>query len=557
MKYNFCFAQRPEYLDHIAGKDYDVIVIGGGVTGAGIALDAVTRGFRTLLVEQNDFASGTSSKSTKLIHGGLRYLKQFEFGLVRETGTERAIVHALAPHLVHPERMFLPIVREGSFSKWSASLAISVYDWLAGVRHKDRKRVLDKEKACDTEPLLPRSKLKAGLLYSEYRTDDARLTFEIIRKAFELGGDVLNYCQLQQLHYAQGKVVGVELKEASTGRQFRVNASAVVSAAGPWVDRIRTLDNSRKGKHLRLTKGVHLVFNRKHLPVRQAIYFDDFKGRMLFAIPRQTVTYVGTSDTDHKGPLSGLTCSDSDYDYILNAVNSYFDLPSPLTRAEVVSSWAGLRPLIAEEGKDASEVSRKDEIFVSDSGLVSIAGGKLTGYRKMASRVIDVLQERDDSLPSGKCKTEHIHLTDKPFTDYNAVKEYVSLISGKLEGSNVPEHRSEYLVFNYGHKAGTIVDQAFQSASRYPDLDVAILMAELDHCINEESCWKPADFFNRRTGMLYFEPQRLIDNFDRILDAFCRAFDWGAEMNTEQYRTAVDDVKISIPGFDPKISGPE
>jgi len=544
----FTIKTRKEELDFSSKIEFDLIVIGGGITGAGIALDAVSRGFKTLLLEKSDFASGTSSKSTKLIHGGLRYLKQFEIGLVRESGRERAVVHRLAPHLVHPEKMLLPIVNKGSFSKFTASLAVSVYDYLADVARSDRKESLDKEEASNLETLLNKENLKGAIRYSEYRTDDARLSFEIIKKARELGCHVFNYCKLDQLSYKEGKVNGVEARDMTDGARVDFKSKYVVSAAGPWVDGIRQNDHSLEGKQLRLTKGVHIVFRHEDLPVKQSVYFDDFKGRMLFAIPRWGVTYVGTTDSDYSGNLDRVVCDDKDIQYLIDSTNYMFEGIN-LQTSDIVSSWAGLRPLISEPGKKAAEVSRKDEIFESDSGLVSIAGGKLTGYRKMAKRVLDLLQNKDRNLPQSGCITDTIKLTSQPFADYQEVNSFKQHIQAKFPALVQGSVMASYLVDNYGKNSLNILESANQLLVEIEDPDQALMQAEIYASLENEACYRPEDFFIRRTGMLYFAPERLVNHFDLILDVYARYFYWDNPTKEQFKSRALTIMKDSLVPF--------
>ncbi|MGB3774593.1 MAG: glycerol kinase GlpK, partial [Leeuwenhoekiella sp.] len=380
----FSVMDRPRQIARAKTTKFDLVIIGGGVTGAGIALDAVSRGMSVCLVEKNDFASGTSNKSTKLVHGGLRYLKQMEIGLVKESGTERAIVHKLAPHLVVPEKMLLPLIEGGQYGKILTSIGLKVYDLLANVEEKDKRKMLDKEQTLTLEPLLDAENLLGGGYYAEYRTDDARLTIELLKKAAGFGALCLNYCEMDDFVYDyKGKITALKCKDHNSNVTFEIEARSFVSAAGPWVDKVRKKDNSMNNKHLHLTKGVHIVFPKEKLPVGQSLYFDVPDGRMIFAIPRGRVTYVGTTDTNYSGDLDHVVATEADANYLLDAINNTFP-DINLSIADIDSNWAGLRPLIHEEEKDPSELSRKDETFVSKSGLISIAGGKLTGYRKMA-----------------------------------------------------------------------------------------------------------------------------------------------------------------------------
>ena len=278
---NLSSQHRGSIIQNLHTGVYDLLVIGGGITGAGIALDAASRGLKTALVEKNDFSFGTSSRSTKLIHGGLRYLKQLEFGLVKEVGRERAVVHRLAPHLVVPEKMLLPLYEKRGFGSLLTSFGLKLYDWLAGVKPEDQRKMLTKSQTHGYEPLLRKDDVKGGAIYAEYRTDDARLTIEIVKTAARYGAEVMNYCKVTDFIYEAGKITGVKVGDQLGPDEFIIKAKAVVSATGPWVDELREIDHSKTGKYLHLTKGIHLVVAFEKLPVKQAIYFDVEDGRMI------------------------------------------------------------------------------------------------------------------------------------------------------------------------------------------------------------------------------------------------------------------------------------
>ena len=255
----FSATKRKEYISSLTNEELDLLVIGGGITGAGIALDAISRGLKVGLIEKSDFGSGTSSRSTKLIHGGLRYLKQLEFGIVREVGQERAILHNNAPHIVIPEKMLLPIIEGGSLGKKSTSLGLFVYDFLAGVKSDERRYMLSKSETLEQEPLLREDILKGGGVYIEYRSDDSRLVIEVMKTAVEKGAICLNYAPCKELLYENGKVVGAQFLDDISQQMHTIKAKQTINACGPWVDTIRKIDNSLKGKRLHLTKGVHIV----------------------------------------------------------------------------------------------------------------------------------------------------------------------------------------------------------------------------------------------------------------------------------------------------------
>ncbi len=500
-----CFKSqnRKKIVERIAKKNYDLAIIGGGVTGAGIALDAASRGLKTVLIEKNDFASGTSSKSTKLIHGGLRYLKQFEIALVREVGRERATVHNLAPHLVRSEKMLLPIIKDGTFGSLLTSFGLMVYDVLAGVEKADQRKMYEKEEAHKLEPLLREDLLEGGAVYAEYRTDDARLTIEILKTANRYGADMLNYAEAVDFLYTEDRISGIRWKDNLTEEEYELSASFTISAAGPWVDELRKVNNSLYGKHLHPTKGVHIVVPREKFPVKQSVYFDVPDGRMIFAIPRDRVTYVGTTDTDYYGDLNDVRTNNDDVHYLVDAVNNIFPSVS-LSVKDVESTWVGLRPLIEEEGKSASQLSRKDEIFESESGLLSIAGGKLTGYRKMAEKIVDKVAKRAVELgvETEECATDTIKLTGGPFRNAKAVNAYTKEIIEKLKPESL-EHLGDYLVSNYGKQTDEILS-IYQSRSE-KNHEVKLGLAELIFTLDQESVYTLLDFFERRTGRLYFD----------------------------------------------------
>ncbi len=516
----------------LSRKRFDVLVIGGGITGAGIALDAASRGLSVALVEKGDYASGTSSKSTKLIHGGLRYLKQLDVALVREVGQERANVHRLAPHLVQPEKMLIPIIEDGQMGKLTTSLALWVYDRLAGVAGDDRRRMLNRAEALAAEPLLRRDRVEGGALYAEYRTDDARLTVENLKTAAAFGAVSANYCEAKRLITEEGSVRGVHVLDRVGQREFELRGTVTVNAAGPWVDTIRKIDRSLEGKHIYHAKGVHLVVPHNRFPVRQSIYFDLPDGRMCFAIPRDRATYFGTTDTPFEADPNHVEVSTQDVDYLLDGVNRMF-AGLDLRPEEIESSWAGLRPLIYEEGKSASEMSRRDEIFASETGLLSIAGGKLTGYRKMSERIIDQAVERLQlDRPT---KTREIALGGNDFADFNEVLKYRYEVAALLNEVGLPVARASYLVHLYGKQVPAILDAVPPEGT--PEL--RLLLGELAFCMDREQVTELEDFVIRRTGRLYFDRTAL----DALLPELVGAFAKRQELSREAATTLLGSLR--------------
>ena len=496
--------------------EFDLLVIGGGITGAGIALDGVTRGLSVALIEMQDFASGTSSRSTKLVHGGLRYLKQLEMRIVAETGREREIVYMNALHVTEPERMLLPFHKGGTFGKLTTSAGLLVYDALAGVKKDERREMLTTEETVQMEPLLKREGLQGGGHYVEYRTDDARLTIETMKKAVQKGALCINYCKAQDFIYEDEKIIGVHAQDLLTGESVDISASVVVNATGPWVDDVRKKDELSNDKRLRLTKGIHIVVDQSHFPLRQAVYFDSPDKRMIFAIPRQGKTYIGTTDTVYEADKANPLATEEDIEYVLSTIRYMFPDVS-VERKDVESTWAGVRPLIYEDGKNPSEISRKDEIWEASSGLITIAGGKLTGYRKMAETVLDVVVKKMPLKQFGPCVTEHLPLSGGDFGSIEKFKSFIDSKTNEAELYGLTKSEGRRLVKLYGTNVDTLFTYAHAFKDNETELPIA-LQAEVFYSIHHEMALNPSDFFIRRKGDLYFNIELVKEYGEKVCD---------------------------------------
>nr|WP_025785802.1 FAD-dependent oxidoreductase [Sporosarcina sp. D27] len=531
---SFSFKQRKNIFNELSTASYDVIVVGGGITGSGITLDATTRGLKTLLVEMQDFAAGTSSRSTKLVHGGLRYLKQFEIKMVADVGKERAIVYENAPHVTHPEWMLLPFYKGGTFGKYSTSFGLRVYDFLAGVKRTERRRMLTKEEVLGHEPLLNSEGLVGGGEYVEYRTDDARLTIEVAKKAYEQGADLLNYAKVSNFIYDQsGKIKGIEVIDQLTGTKFIANGSVIVNAAGPWVEQVIEMDEKITGKSLLLTKGVHLVFDRQKLPLHQPIYFDTPDGRMIFAIPRNGKTYVGTTDTVFHENLKNPGITLEDKEYILQSITKMFPDAS-IRMSDIESTWAGVRPLIQQEGKGPSEISRKDEVWTSKTGLLTIAGGKLTGYRKMAQSITDTICKRlkAQGIESGPCVTKTLRLSGGEFKKSSVYHPYVEDCAKELTKLGLTFQDGLNIASMYGTNTNQVAELVSRviPSSRLP---LAIQLTLL-YSIEYEMAMTPVDYFMRRTGAIFFDIHWVEQWKKDVISYMKLVFNWSSEQ-TSQY----------------------
>lgn len=519
-------------IQDLEKSSFDLLIIGGGITGAGIALDAVSRGLSVALFEKGDFASGTSSKSTKLIHGGLRYLKQLEIGLVKEVGRERAILHQNAPHLVHPEDMLLPILEDGSLGTITTSMGLKVYDWLAQVNKDEKRQMLSVDETLEKEPLLQDVPLKGGAVYKEYRTDDARLVIEVLKTAVEKGAHIFNYCEVTSFQYDdQGKAIGLQATDRLEDQTVTVQGNKIVNATGPWVDELRKRDQSLNNKQLHLSKGIHLVVPYHVFPLQQSIYFDVSDDRMVFGIPRGNTTYIGTTDTHYNNDLDNPNTMEEDVRYLLDAVNAMF--PSiDMKMDDVTSSWAGLRPLIHEDGKDPSQLSRKDEMFTAPSGIISIAGGKLTGYRKMAERVVDYVAEgltQEGKKVPWYCITDHIALVGGRLSKNQTIEDYIDSRAGESKQISLDKGQVTELVYRYGTGIEDILETAFDLHPEINDPEERILYAELRYTVLNEMTTTLNDFLIRRTGMLYFNRKRAGAIYKRVAGWMANLLKWSHE----------------------------
>jgi len=404
-------AARSESMDRLERGQFDCLVIGGGISGAGVARAAAQRGQSVALLEASDFASGTSSRSSKLIHGGLRYLAMGDIDLVRTTALERKEIHRLAPHLADPRWVVVPARSRAGLLKFRTG--ITAYEKLGAVAREDRHRNWYADELEREEPLVDRSEYAQACVYREYLTDDAHLVLATLRSAVTLGAEVLNHAPVDVIVREAGVAAGVEAECAFTGRRIRVRSRCVVNAGGPWVEAVRRLEDPAASPLLHLSKGVHVVVPAARLPVNHILILATRDRRSVFLVRRGDVVFVGTTDTSYPGGAAAWPeITGDDVDYLLEPLAR--DLAcEPVQRKDVVCAWAGLRPLIAEPGKRPHEISRRDEIMLGPARVVTLAGGKLTGFRPMAQATVakaaevcgldlaPVPAEAEEPLPGG------------------------------------------------------------------------------------------------------------------------------------------------------------
>ncbi|HYB28013.1 MAG TPA: glycerol-3-phosphate dehydrogenase/oxidase [Solirubrobacteraceae bacterium] len=524
-------------LHEIEERIFDVAIIGGGVTGAAAAREAALRGLSVALVEKGDFASGTSSRSTKLLHGGLRYLESHEFKLVREACHERELMLKLAPHLSNV-RPFIYVLYEGyPESMRLLSAGLSIYDLFSGNPLKRRHRMLSATALRELEPHLNPSGLVGGGLYHDFLTDDARFTIDTLKGAADAGALVANYMEVTGLLEANGKIAGVSVADHINAETGVVRARQVVNTAGPWVDTIRFLEDGVGERLLRPTKGIHIVVRKHDFPLRHAVFVRSPRdNRVVWPIPAldEELVYIGTTDTDYAGALDHVTATDDDIDYLLEVAN--FTIPdAALDRTHIVATWAGLRPLIQPEGSmAASSVSREQQIITSPRGLLTIAGGKLTTSRVMGRQVIDAAIERLGAnfglrgVPRSRSASVPISGGD-PGELFHAHTRLAELAIDQGV-------RDRWRVYGGNGRALADIAQADPAAAQ--DLGVKHLtLAEVRYAIQEEMALTITDFFARRASVFYWTEDGGLSVADAVADEMARLLGWSAERRDEQLAT--------------------
>ena len=574
-------------IEKMQDRQLDLLIIGGGITGAGVALQAAASGMETGLIEMQDFAEGTSSRSTKLVHGGLRYLKQFDVEVVSDTVSERAVVQQIAPHIPKPDPMLLPVYdEEGStFSLFRLKVAMDLYDLLAGVNNTDlANKVLTKEEVLEREPHLKQEGLLGGGVYLDYRNNDARLVIENIKRAAKDGALIASRVKAESfIKDEAGKVVGIVARDLLTDSTFEIRARLVINTTGPWSDEVRNLGGEGSGiLQMRPTKGVHLVVDSSRLSVPQPTYFDTGQadGRMVFVLPRENKTYFGTTDTDYTGDLANPMVTQEDVDYLLAIVNNRFP-EAHLTLDDIESGWAGLRPLlsgngasdynggnngkisdesfnslietvkaylnneksrddvehdlthlegsVSEKSLDPSAVSRGSSLDRDDNGLLTLAGGKITDFRKMAEGAMDKV--------AAILKEEH----GRSFKLINSKTYPVS--GGELNPANVAEE-IEHLA-QLGVKKGLAYEDALYLANLYGSNAPKVYalnhkieavsglnqrdLLSLHYAMKEEMTLTPVDYLLRRTNYMLFMREQVDTVLPDILLEMAAYYQWTDE----------------------------
>jgi glycerol-3-phosphate dehydrogenase len=523
---------RDSLWSRLESTSFDIIVIGGGITGAGIARDAALRGLKVALFEKNDFAWGTSSRSSKLVHGGFRYLEHYEFGLVMESLRERLTLMRIAPHIVHPLPFYIPVYKGEKPPSILLRIGLIAYEYLSFGKRVGGRKWLSPKKAITIFPFIRKEGLKGVGQYFDCNMNDARLCLENIISAVELGATCLNYSEVVGFLKDQGKITGVQVKNQESGKIIDVHAKIVVNACGPWSDMIKSLDDSSAKKRLSNAKGVHVI-TKRIIEDDKALAIPLKDGRIIFVLPfKNKYTLVGTTDTFYDGDVENVICEPEEAQYLLDGYNMFFP-DNPIEKSDIISSYAGVRPLVFDEkhGASSSDVSREHKIFTDQSGLITIVGGKYTTYRRMGKRITDLVVKelkKHKQLPKdiSKCMTDKIPLPGGRIPNKKNWLNFESVQIQELVNSYaIDSATASHIVRTYGSNAEHVVNLSQDKGLLEKILpDQPYILGEVYYSIHNEYCRTLLDYYWLRT-FLALETD-FSSSIDKIADIFVKELKW-------------------------------
>lgn len=533
----------------IQKQHFDIIVIGCGVTGAAIAKDASLRGMKVLVVEKNDIAAGTSSRSSKLIHGGLRYLETYQFGLVAESVREREMALRHAPHLTRVQPFLYMFYDDAPDKKWLLNMGLTFYDFVSGNWNKRRHKMLSKSQVLARQPQFRSEGLNCAALFYDVSTDDSRITIDTMRTACENGAQLINHCEVTGLTFSDNKCDGIKVIDKLTKHEAQFKAHYIINASGPWSDNILGFERS-KSKVLRPTKGVHIVLRKSDFPLHSAVFTrspDD--GRVVWPIPsmQDDRVFIGTTDTTYQGDLDNVCPDQSDISYLLNVANHLMP-KAKLGPQHVIGSWAGLRPLIApKDDLNNSKTPREHQIMVSESGLFSIVGGKLTSHRVMAKQMLDYIIKYDGCQylsPSVNIyRSDKVILSGAGVTLEDGKNYCANKIISELNALGVPRELSELWTSRYGKNAHLVADEYLKSQSNQKRLSMrGLTVAEVIYSISNEAAASLADLMVRRTSEFFWDKSGGLLEIEAIASEMQGLLNWSDEEKArqiEEYRALV------------------
>ena len=538
---------REQNIAKLQRESFDILVVGGGITGAGIARDAALRGYKTALIEKADFCSGTSSKSSKLVHGGFRYLDNLEFGLVHESLMERKTLMEIAPHLVHPIQCLLPLHQHNAKPPWMIHIGLFLYDFLSFTKRIGYHQMLSKNEIQRLEPLLRHDDLKKIALYYDCQADDFRLVMANLQSAAHDGAVVANYVKAVDILKENGQIVGIKAMNEISSESFPIQSHVLANATGPWCDYLRQALLKDSHHHVRTTKGIHLVIHRKDLPINHTILGQAVQdGRYIFAVPWRQFVFLGTTDTDYDGDPDHIATERNDVDYLVEAFNHYFP-DANLNDDKIISTFAGLRPLAFEEGKTASSVTREYEIFEQPKNFFNIIGGKLTTYRTMAKEMVNRMAKKLDKsfdiFPiNPKCLTDKMPLYGGDIQDYKA---FFNEWKTKLVSQFFDEDIAIHLIESYGSQVSDVLEYVKKTPHGEERFlpEIPYIWGELDYALQHEMTLSLDDFMIRRTHLFSLDRKQALDIHEEVASQLSKKLGWTEEekkVQIERYKSKIE-----------------
>ncbi|MFX0080754.1 MAG: FAD-dependent oxidoreductase [Candidatus Hodarchaeota archaeon] len=546
---NWNYKNRQEVIKRLQKNHYDIIVIGAGITGAGVAREASMRNLKVAVVDKQDFAAGTSSRSSKLAHGGIRYLGLGEMDLVRESTTERNWMRVHIPHLVRPIPFLFIALKGGKYKKRDIIGACRIYDFLGNDKsdfknYKNHSWYLPEE-IFKMEPEFIREGNIGGAVYYDNNVDDARLTIETLKEAIVRGADVVNYCKVIGYIKDNAKILGVKCTDLENESDFEIKGTLVINATGIWTDELlETYPEHIPKPLIRPTKGVHLQFKREHVKNNMATIIRSIHDdRAFFVLPRNdNFTIIGTTDTDYKANLENPFCNKDDADYLLESVKHYFP-NAELEYDNILSTYAGIRPLVMQKGKSESEISRKHIIFFSNDGLLTITGGKLTAFRSMAEDLFKKIEEKEIfpaiARKDNFSKQKYLISLDK--------HEWLEIL--KNSDIQLDEDITEHIYQQYGKGTLKILEIIKENETLKEKIlkENYFIKAEIVYCLRYEMTQHLMDLFCRRTEMsLWIGHKNAIKAAEIVADIMAREYDWNEEKKKQEINAYIEYVKKTV-----------
>lgn len=512
-------------------EEYDVVIIGGGINGAGVARDAASRGMKVALVEASDFASGTSSRSSKLIHGGIRYLENFEFHLVFEALTERATLFKIAPHMVHPLRFLLPLYKGSRVGMNKMGLGMWVYDALSLFRAPKLHERLNAKKSIDRIPILQTKNLLGSFVYSDAYMDDDRLVIETLRSAKNLGADQVSYVKAKGAIFKDEKMCAIECEDVLSNEKFVIKGKHFVSTVGPWTDQLGETLLSKWKKILRPSKGIHITLSKDRLPLPCAMVMaTEGEKRIVFGIPRHEMIIIGTTDTDYNDDPANVHSTKADVDYLLKVVEEYF--PGAIRKEDILASYAGVRPLVNDGSETESKTSREHVIIDDPRNITFVAGGKYTTYRKMAEQTVEKFLKHYSKIDRKRFKTNNTKIPLNPKVTAESFKEAQGRLEELVSRTHFTTEHLQVLLDRHGAEAFDIVSQYYSPAQK------SVWEMEALFAINESMCGKLQDFYLRRVPLFLSEK----DHGFQFLESLSRLFQQKLGWTEEERKINVENI---------------